>query len=74
MVPGFCFTQTDNIRIATILLCNIFFDNVRCVAIAGIVQLVGFAYVIVISVVKSWGVAVKDKNKPKQKRPKPLCC
>ena len=33
----------------------IFFDNVHHVAIAGIVQLVGFVYVIAISIVKPWG-------------------
>lgn len=33
---------------------SIFLVNVRSVAIAGIVQLIGFAYIIVISVVKPW--------------------
>ncbi len=33
---------------------SIFLANVRSVAIAGIVQLLGFAYIIVISVVKPW--------------------
>lgn len=37
---------------------SIFLANVRNVAIAGIVQLIGFAYIIVISVVKPW----KKKN------------
>lgn len=39
---------------------SIFLANVRNVAIAGIVQLIGFAYIIVISVVKPW----KKKGKP----------
>ena len=33
---------------------SIFLANIRYVAIAGIVQLIGFAYIIVISVVKPW--------------------
>lgn len=33
---------------------SIFLANVRYVAIAGIVQLIGFAYIIVVSVVKPW--------------------
>ena len=33
---------------------SIFLANIRHVAIAGIVQLIGFAYIIVISVVKPW--------------------
>lgn len=37
---------------------SIFFAHVRHVAIAGIAQLIGFAYIIVISVVKPW----KKKN------------
>lgn len=40
---------------------GIFFANVRHVAIAGIVQLIAFVYIIVISVVKPWK---KQKNLP----------
>ena len=36
------------------LAVGVFYDNVRNVAIAGIVQLAGFAYIIGISVVKPW--------------------
>ena len=38
-----------------IIVTAIFLDNVRHVAIAGVVQLIGFVYVITISVVKPWG-------------------
>lgn len=52
-------TIKENMAHAQLLLsgnadASIFFANVRNVAIAGILQLIGFAYIIIISVVKPW--------------------
>ena len=56
-------TIKENLAYAQKILMNnadasIFLVNVRSVAIAGIVQLIGFVYIIIISVVKPW----KKKN------------
>lgn len=46
---------------------SIFFAHVRHVAIAGIVQLIIFVYIIAISVVKPWKKTIRNANMTEDK-------